>query len=85
LRDGSRDFAGLQAEAKQRLAAGGFRPDYLEVRDADTLAPAHAEDARVVILAAAWLGKARLIDNLPLDLGVPQDKTVVLSKTETVG
>ena len=33
----------------------------------------------------AWLGKARLIDNLPLDLSVPQDKTVVLSRSETVG
>jgi|SRR6185312_7888547 len=85
LRDGSRDFSGLQAQARHRLEEGGFRPDYVEVRNADTLAPAAADDARLVVLAAAWLGKARLIDNLPMDLGVPQDRTVVLSQGETVG
>jgi len=85
LRDGSKDFAGLQTQAKQRLEEGGFRPDYVEVRDADTLAPAAADHKRLVVLAAAWLGKARLIDNLPLDIGAPQDKTVVLSRPETVG
>ena len=85
LRDGSKDFAGLQTQAKQRLEEGGFRPDYVEVRDADTLAPAAADHKRLVVLAATWLGKARLIDNLPLDIGAPQDKTVVLSRPETVG
>lgn len=85
LRDGSRDFAGMQRQAAQRLEAGGFRPDYVEVRNADTLAPAGADDQRLVVLAAAWLGKARLIDNFPMDLSVPQDKTVVLSQPETVG
>ena len=85
LRDTHKDFKELQAQALQRLSEGGFKPDYVEVRNADTLAPATAEDKRLVILAAAWLGKARLIDNLSLDLGVPQDKTVVLSQGETVG
>ena len=85
LRDGSKDFADLQRQALRHLEEGGFRPDYVEVREADTLAPAGADDKRLVVLAAAWLGKARLIDNLPLDLGVPQDKTVVLSQPETVG
>lgn len=48
------------------LACGFAKVDYIEVRDADTLAPVEhpAEPARV--LAAAWLGKARLIDNVPL-------------------
>jgi len=85
LRDGNKDFADLQTQALRRLTAGGFRPDYVEIRNADTLAPAGAEDARLVVLAAAWLGKARLIDNLPLDLSVPQDRTFVLSQPETVG
>jgi pantoate--beta-alanine ligase len=85
LRDGHKDFKGLEAQAAQRLSGGGFKPDYVEVRDADTLAPATTDTKRLVLLAAAWLGKARLIDNLPLDLGVPQDKTVVLSHGETVG
>ncbi len=85
LRDGSRDFSGLQAQARRRLEEGGFKPEYVEVRNADTLAPAVADDTRLVVLAAAWLGKARLIDNLPMDLSVPQDRTVVLSQSETVG
>lgn len=85
LRDGKRDFARLQADAARRLDAGGFQTDYVEIRQADTLAPAVAGDMRLVVLAAARLGKARLIDNLPLDLGAPQDKTVVLSQGETVG
>jgi pantoate--beta-alanine ligase len=85
LRDGSRDFRGLQSQAVRRLTEGGFKPDYVEIRDADTLAAAEAGNVRLVVLAAAWLGKARLIDNLPLDLSVPQDRTVVLSQTESVG
>lgn len=85
LRDGSKDFAGLGAQARHHLEEGGFKPDYVEVRDADTLAPAGADDPRLVVLAAAWLGKARLIDNVTVDLSVPQDKTVVLSQPEVVG
>jgi pantoate--beta-alanine ligase len=85
LRDGNKDFADLQTQALRRLTAGGFRPDYVEIRNADTLAPAGAGDPRLVVLAAAWLGKARLIDNLPLDLGIAQDRTLVLSQPETVG
>ncbi|HWJ76243.1 MAG TPA: pantoate--beta-alanine ligase [Kaistia sp.] len=48
-----------------KLQSAGFRPDYLELRDARTLAvptPGGAEPLR--LLAAAWLGKTRLIDNI---------------------
>ena len=55
--------AGLDA-----LAAAGLRPDYLSVRRAEDLAPAGPEDRALVILAAAYLGRARLIDNLRVDL-----------------
>ena len=85
LRDGDRDFAALQTLAQRRLMEGGFRPDYMEIRQADTLAAPVKDDARLVVLAAAWLGKARLIDNLLMDLSVPQDRTVVLSQTASVG
>ncbi|MGL5395173.1 MAG: pantoate--beta-alanine ligase [Shewanella sp.] len=54
-------------EAKASLTAAGFTPDYLEVRHADTLAKAETQDKALVILAAAYLGKARLIDNLRFD------------------
>lgn len=53
--------------AKADLIAAGFIPDYLEVRHATTLAKAEPQDKMLVILAAAYLGKARLIDNLRFD------------------
>lgn len=70
LRDVARGFAGGDPAAPERgieaLLAGGFaKVDYLEVRDAETLAPPRpSRPARV--LAAAWLGRTRLIDNVAL-------------------
>ena len=70
LRDVARGFAGGDAAAAGRgietLLAGGFaKVDYLEVRDAETLDPPRpSRPARV--LAAAWLGRTRLIDNVAL-------------------
>ncbi len=84
LKGGRRDFAALQSHAQQQLAEGGFRPDYVEIRQADTLAPASDEDQRFVVLGAAWLGKARLIDNLALDLSLPTDRTHVLREPQGV-
>ncbi|BDM63270.1 pantothenate synthetase [Shewanella sp. NFH-SH190041] len=52
------------AQAKAALADAGLRPDYLEIRNAHNLAPVTDTDTALVILAAAYLGKARLIDNL---------------------
>jgi len=61
------DIAGSIREAERRIAAAGFeRVDYVAVVDRETLRPVEApitEEARA--LAAAWLGKARLIDNVP--------------------
>jgi len=65
---GKRDYGNLEAEGKAKLARLGFRPDYLVIRRAADLALPGPDDRRLVILAAAWLGKARLIDNLPLSL-----------------
>jgi len=84
LKDGGRDFAALQQRALLQLQAGGFRPDYVEIRHADTLAPARADDQRFVVLGAAWLGKARLIDNVTLDISLPTDRTLVLRETRSV-
>lgn len=54
--------------ARDKLAAAGFEPiDYVELRDADTLAPMAALDRPARLLAAAFLGRTRLIDNLPVD------------------
>ena len=66
IRSGARDFAPLIEDGKRTLEAQGFRPDYLEIREAVHLRQASAEDTDLVILAAAFLGTTRLIDNLHL-------------------
>ena len=53
--------------ARQRLQAAGFRVDYLEARDAATLEPVRGQPDRPTrLFAAAFLGKTRLIDNVPV-------------------
>jgi pantoate--beta-alanine ligase len=53
------------AEGMRVLEAASFKVDYLEVRDAETLKPVEARASRPKrVLAAAWLGKTRLIDNV---------------------
>ncbi|MGI2129020.1 pantoate--beta-alanine ligase [Shewanella oncorhynchi] len=54
-------------QAKISLVAAGFTPDYLEIRHAHTLEKGQSQDQTLVILAAAYIGKARLIDNLRFD------------------
>jgi pantoate--beta-alanine ligase len=67
-------LAGATPESAERhaldeLRVAGFRPDYVAVRLADDLrAPVVANGPRIV-LAAAWLGRTRLIDNLLIDRG----------------
>ncbi|WP_025131270.1 pantoate--beta-alanine ligase [Pseudomonas sp. PH1b] len=68
IRDGERDYPKLLAEHQQLLEAAGLRHDYLEIRQAQNLRPAVAEDRDLVILVAAYLGATRLIDNLHLNL-----------------
>ncbi len=49
------------------LTADGFAVEYLEIRDAATLAPCARIDAPARVLAAARLGAVRLIDNWPIE------------------
>jgi pantoate--beta-alanine ligase len=56
------------AAARAALEQGGFRPDYLSVRRQRDLAPLTPGDTALVLLAAAWLGRARLLDNLEFKL-----------------
>jgi pantoate--beta-alanine ligase len=55
-------------EQRERLAAAGFVIDYLEIRDANDLSQSYVESETAVILVAARLGQARLIDNLVVSL-----------------
>jgi pantoate--beta-alanine ligase len=58
-----------QSAAREILAAGFAKVDYIEVRDAATLTiPTGPHAAPLRVLAAAWLGKTRLIDNAPVPL-----------------
>ena len=61
---GDRDFASLQDAGMRALREAGFRPDYFEVRDAATLEPPSADSSELVVLTAARIGRARLIDNV---------------------
>ena len=69
VRAGRRDYVSLQAEAVGRLRAAGFKPDYVEIRRADDLVRPEAADGgeRLIVLGAASLGPARLIDNVPVE------------------
>ncbi|EOL8945004.1 pantoate--beta-alanine ligase [Cronobacter dublinensis] len=68
LRAGERDSAAIIAAAREELSEKGFRPDDLQIRDADTLLALSPASKRAVILMAAWLGQARLIDNQTVEL-----------------
>lgn len=50
--------------ARFKLDAAGFRVNYVAVRDPDTLKPLSGPVARARVLAAVFLGKTRLIDNV---------------------
>ena len=62
------DFIGLAKQASKAITDAGLTTDYLHVCHAQTLQPASEDDTKLVILAAAHCGKARLIDNLQVTL-----------------
>ncbi len=68
IKNGRRDYATLFEQFKTDLQAAGFRLDYVELRDALSLQPAAMDSTQLVLLAAAYLGSTRLIDNLIFDL-----------------
>lgn len=68
LKAGRTDYEALAGEARKYLSDQGFKPDYVEVRRSDDLALPSPSDRALVVLGAARLGKARLIDNLRVSL-----------------
>ncbi|MGD9787697.1 MAG: pantoate--beta-alanine ligase [Sulfuricellaceae bacterium] len=68
LQHGEGDFSRLEASARADLEGAGWRVDYVSVRSADTLLPPLPGETRLVVLAAAWLGSTRLIDNVEVTL-----------------
>ena len=61
-------LADIKKEALERLKQKGFKPDYVEIANAETLKPINEWDARIncIGLVAAYLNDVRLIDNMVL-------------------
>ena len=66
VRSGDRDLRRIEQEAAESLLEAGFEPDYISIRRSSDLAEPAAGDAPLVVLAAARLGRTRLIDNLSM-------------------
>jgi len=64
LQNGERDFGAIERDGGWALREGGLQPDYFTIRDAVDLRAPDARSTELVVLTAARLGKARLIDNL---------------------
>jgi pantoate--beta-alanine ligase len=67
LQSGRRDYAQIEAEQAAFLRGAGFAPDYFAVLKPDLSEPSGVENEWVVLVAAR-LGKARLIDNLSVSV-----------------
>jgi len=68
MRTGLGNYSELEQQAMKMIEQAGLTPDYFAICQADTLEPAQAEDKELVLLAAAYSGPARLIDNLRVSL-----------------
>ena len=68
VENGNRDYAALEQQAAANLKQAGWQVDYVEIRHAGNLQVAHVGDSELVVLAAARLGKTRLIDNIEIRL-----------------
>ncbi|MBF8268938.1 MAG: Pantothenate synthetase [Gammaproteobacteria bacterium] len=68
LQQNPADIAKIEAQGMQALEAKGFRPEYFSVRRTEDLAEPGPDDTQLSILAAAWLGSARLIDNIQVNV-----------------
>jgi pantoate--beta-alanine ligase len=66
---GEHDFAGVEQAAMQQLGEAGFVPDYVSIRRQADLAQPEQGDSSLIVLAAAIIGQARLIDNLRISTG----------------
>ncbi|CAH9018847.1 pantoate--beta-alanine ligase [Candidatus Nitrosacidococcus sp. I8] len=68
IKQGKQSFTHLEQESYNLLVNHGFQPDYVSIKTINLLDPSQ-EDHNFVVLGAAYLGKTRLIDNIPIQLG----------------
>jgi pantoate--beta-alanine ligase len=73
IANGFDDYQHLEKHALEDLVLLGFQPDYVSIRDAETLESVTPDTEAIVILAAARLGRTRLIDNVTLTLNPSAD------------
>jgi pantoate--beta-alanine ligase len=66
LKKGDNEFGAMEKAEFDAMATAGFRPDYFSIRNAADLSPASPDAQHLVVLLAARLGKARLIDNVQI-------------------
>ncbi len=64
LQAGKRNYEELEQQAMDALRDAGFDPEYVGIRRAENLEPPDRDNDEIVILTAARLGTARLIDNI---------------------
>jgi pantoate--beta-alanine ligase len=74
------NYRELESRAINKLIEAGFEPDYFEIRDAHTLEDISEDTEEIAILAAARLGKPRLIDNVRLALNPLSDWGMLASR-----
>jgi len=68
IEKGERNYRLLEEQASHLLGAAQMKVDYVHISRCDDLQPAEKVDKEIVILAAVYLGKARLIDNVRVSL-----------------
>lgn len=68
LKAGAKDLAAIELKASQALANRGWQVEYVAIRSQNGLLQPMATEQRLVVVAAARLGKTRLIDNLEVCL-----------------
>lgn len=73
IANGFDNYQHLEKHALEDLVLDGFEPDYVSIRDCDTLGQVRPDTESIVILAAARLGNTRLIDNVTLNLNPSAD------------
>ena len=68
LEAGRRDIDALEQQAMGSLAEAGFKPDYVSIREQDSLKVPNPQATQQIVLAAATLGTTRLIDNIKISI-----------------
>ncbi|MDZ7643926.1 MAG: pantoate--beta-alanine ligase [Woeseiaceae bacterium] len=68
VQTGNDHYAELEQDALDKLEAAGFEPEYVSIRRAEDLKPPDREMDALVVLAAARLGRTRLIDNIVVEV-----------------